>query len=55
MLTPRDPRVFSADVLYLGTFGQPSIALGSHEAAVDVLERRSANCSDRPPSPVAEM
>ena len=31
------------------------IILGSHEAAIDLLERRSANYSDRAPSPMAEL
>ncbi len=31
------------------------ILLGSHEAATDLLEKRSANYSDRTPSPMVEM
>ncbi|KAI0357869.1 CyP450 monooxygenase [Trametes cingulata] len=38
------------DVLYLDAFGQPMIILGSHEAANELLEKRSANYSDRMPS-----
>lgn len=35
--------------MYLEVFGQPIIILGSHEAAVDLLEKRSAIYSDRIP------
>lgn len=35
------------DVVYLDVLGQPMIILGTHEAAVDLLEKRSANYSDR--------
>ncbi|EJF55653.1 cytochrome P450 [Dichomitus squalens LYAD-421 SS1] len=40
------------DVMHLDVFGQPMIVLGSHEAASDLLEKRSSNYSDRPPSPM---
>ena len=33
--------------MYLDVLGQPMIVLGSHEAAADLLEKRSANYSDR--------
>ncbi len=35
------------DMVYMNTFGQPMIVLGTHEAAMDLLEKRSANYSDR--------
>ncbi|KAM5539745.1 hypothetical protein V8D89_006558 [Ganoderma adspersum] len=38
------------DVVYLDALGQPMIILGSHEAASELLDRRSANYSDRQPS-----
>ncbi|KAJ8475189.1 hypothetical protein ONZ51_g6728 [Trametes cubensis] len=38
------------DVVYLDALGQPMIILGSHEAANELLEKRSANYSDRVPS-----
>ena len=41
--------------MYLDVVGQPMIVLGSHEAAIDLLEKRSANYSDRTPSPMIEM
>ena len=31
------------------------IVLGSHDAAIDLLEKRSANYSDRVPSPLVDM
>ncbi|KAG6875167.1 hypothetical protein C0993_010537, partial [Termitomyces sp. T159_Od127] len=36
------------DVMYLEMFGKPIIVLNSVEAAIDLLEKRSANYSDRP-------
>ncbi|KAI0768267.1 CyP450 monooxygenase [Trametes elegans] len=38
------------DVVYLDALGQPMIILGSHEAASELLDKRSANYSDRVPS-----
>ncbi|RDX44589.1 CyP450 monooxygenase [Lentinus brumalis] len=38
------------DVVYLDALGQPMIILGSHEAASELLDKRSANYSDRMPS-----
>ena len=43
------------DVIHLDVFGQPMIILGSHEAAIDLLEKRSANYSDRAQTPMTEM
>ncbi|RPD69160.1 CyP450 monooxygenase [Lentinus tigrinus ALCF2SS1-7] len=43
------------DVVYLDALGQPMIILGSHEAAVDLLEKRSAIYSDRSISTMAEL
>ena len=36
--------------MYLDAFGQPMIVIGSHEAACELLDKRSANNSDRVPS-----
>jgi hypothetical protein len=36
------------DVVYLESFGQGMVILGSLEACTDLLDRRSANYSDRP-------
>ena len=41
--------------MYLDALGQPMIVLGSHEAALDLLEKRSSNYSDRTPSPMVDM
>ncbi|RDX44595.1 CyP450 monooxygenase [Lentinus brumalis] len=43
------------DVVHLDALGQPMIVLGSHEAAVDLLEKRSANYSDRSISTMAKL
>ena len=45
----------SGDVMHLDVLGQPVIVLGSHEAASDLLEKRSSNYSDRAPSPMVDM
>ena len=31
------------------------IILGSHEASIDLLEKRSSNYSDRPPSAMGDL
>ena len=46
---------YVGDVVHLDVLGQPIIVLGSHEAAVDLLEKRSANYSDRPTFVLGEM
>ena len=43
------------DVVHLDALGQPMIILGSHEAALELLDKRSANYSDRPPSAMREL
>ncbi|KAI1790074.1 cytochrome P450 [Ganoderma leucocontextum] len=43
------------DVVYLDALGQPMIILGSHEAASELLDKRSANYSDRQPSVMREL
>ncbi|KAI0336742.1 CyP450 monooxygenase [Cubamyces sp. BRFM 1775] len=43
------------DLVYLDAFGQPILILGTHEAAVDLLEKRSAIYSDRTASPIVEL
>ena len=45
----------AGDIMHLDVFGQPIIVLNSHEAAIDLLEKRSANYSDRSPSPMVDM
>ncbi|KAI0642510.1 CyP450 monooxygenase [Trametes meyenii] len=43
------------DIVYLSVFGQPILVLGSHEAAMDLLEKRSALYSDRLESAVIDF
>ncbi|OSD02925.1 cytochrome P450 [Trametes coccinea BRFM310] len=43
------------DVVYLKVLGQSVILLGSYEAACELLEKRSANYSDRPQSVMVDM
>ncbi|KAF7309103.1 Cytochrome P450 [Mycena kentingensis (nom. inval.)] len=61
MPTTRAPDVYHAwaqtygDVMHFSLPGTNLIVLGSHQAAVDLLEKRSANYSDRPPFPVYDL
>ena len=41
--------------MYLNVGGQSMIVLGSHQAAIDLLEKRSSNYSDRLFSCVASL
>ncbi|KAJ8457352.1 hypothetical protein ONZ51_g11586 [Trametes cubensis] len=43
------------DVVYLNALGQPMLVLGTHAAAVDLLEKRSALYSDRAYSPMVDL
>ncbi|KAH9939661.1 cytochrome P450 [Epithele typhae] len=43
------------DVVYLDVLGQPTVILGSHAAAVDLLEKRSSIYSTRRVPPMAEI
>ena len=43
------------DVVYLDALSQPMIILGSHEAALELLDKRSANYSDRQSSAMREL
>ncbi|KAI0827125.1 CyP450 monooxygenase [Trametes gibbosa] len=43
------------DLVYLHVFGQSILVLGSHEAAVDLLDKRSALYSDRVHSPIVNL
>ena len=45
----------SGDVVHLNAFGTPVIILGTHEAAIDLLDKRAANYSDRKLSSMAEL
>ena len=55
--TSRGPQLspVAGDVLYLDVCGQPMIILGSHEVAIDLLEKRSGNYSDRSSSIMANL
>ena len=55
MLTRADLLLVVGDVMYLEVLGQPMVILGSHEAALDLLEKRSAIYSDRVPSVMVEL
>ena len=41
--------------MYFDLLGQPMIVLNSYDAAVDLLETRSLNTSDRPRVVMAEL
>ncbi|KAH9952213.1 cytochrome P450 [Amylocystis lapponica] len=43
------------DIFYLHVFGRPMVILNSLQAANDLLEKRSANYSDRPRFPLFEL
>ncbi|KAI0654114.1 cytochrome P450 [Cubamyces menziesii] len=43
------------DVVYLEVFGQPMVLLGTHDAAMDLMEKRSYKYSDRPPSIMSSL
>ncbi|KAH9885226.1 cytochrome P450 [Cubamyces lactineus] len=43
------------DVVYLEVFGQPMVLLGTHDAAKDLMEKRSSKYSDKPPSIMAYL
>ncbi|CDO68203.1 hypothetical protein BN946_scf184938.g55 [Trametes cinnabarina] len=45
----------AGDVVYLKVLGQSVILVGSYEAACELLEKRSANYSDRPQSVMVNM
>ncbi|KAI1788653.1 cytochrome P450 [Ganoderma leucocontextum] len=43
------------EIVYLDVFGQPTIIIDSYDAAIAMLESRSANTSDRPRFVMAEL
>ena len=52
----RDLRMsYTGEVVYLDVFGQPTIIIDSYDAAIAILESRSANTSDRPRFIMAEL
>lgn len=58
-MTHRSPRhhftLYSGDVMYLEILGKPIIVVNSVKAAVDLLDKRSANYSDRPRFPIFKL
>ncbi|KAJ7239513.1 cytochrome P450 [Mycena rebaudengoi] len=61
MPTEQAPFVFHewskkyGDVMYLEVFGKPMVVLDTHEAAVDLLEKKGSIYSDRPEFPVYDI
>ena len=45
----------AGDIVYLNILGQDTIVLGSLKAARDLLDKRSANSSDRPTSVMVQL
>ena len=45
----------SGDMVWLEALGQGIIVVGSFERAVDLLDRKSLNYSDRPSIPLMEL
>ena len=43
------------DVVYFDVFGQPMVVINTYDAAVALLEARSANTSDRPRIVMADL
>lgn len=43
------------NLVYLELFGQPIVVVNSHDVAIDLLEKRSVNYSDRPRSVMSEL
>ena len=41
--------------MYLDVLGQPMVVLGSYKVARELLDKRSANYSDRPRSIMAQL
>ena len=47
--------LYVGEIVYLDVFGQPTIIIDSYDAAIAILESRSANTSDRPRFIMAEL
>lgn len=45
----------SGDVVYLSALGLSFVILGSEQAAIDLLEKRPLNYSDRPEFPMHDL
>lgn len=46
---------FAGDVIFLSALGHSFVVLATEEAAVDLMEKRSANYSNRPKLPMHEL
>ena len=55
LLTQFSDKLYIGDVIYTYAFGRSLIILNSVDAARDLLDKRSANFSDRPASPIIDM
>ena len=51
----RHAELLTGEIVYLEVFGQPTVLIDSYDAAVAILETRSANTSDRPRFVMAEL
>ncbi|KAI8994065.1 cytochrome P450 [Trametes punicea] len=51
----RDLNAKYGDIVYLDVLGQPMVILGTHEAAIELLEKRSSIYSDRNTSTMASL
>ncbi len=51
----RPDHVLPGDVVYLNLLGRDTVVLGSLKAAHDLLDKRSANYSDRPTSVMVQL
>ena len=47
--------MITGDIVYLNALGKPMIILGSLEAAIDLLDKRSATYSGKPYSAMGEL
>lgn len=47
-------QTFIGDVFQLNVLGKPIVVINSEKAAVELMEKRSANYSDRAPMPLLE-
>ena len=54
-LTLQQTNYISGPIMHVNVLGQPLIVLNTHKATADLLERRAAIYSDRPPNICGEM
>ena len=45
----------TGDIVYLDMLGRPMVVLGSHKVARELMDKRSGNYSNRPPSVMAKL